>query len=208
MVQGKPRLPAEQRRALIIDAARDAFLQAGEGMKGVSTRAIAQRAGVDEALIYRHFGTKENLYLEAVAAPVEQLVNRLIEQAQQMVIEDEPVDRVQREWDLSFQYLMWLFELPSGILRAVGMLLIGDRDRAEAFYQRVLGPGLRRLDELVSGELRYWQHGKFSVPLSVRMALTTAVFLIIESETSGQPLDRETAAREITDLLIYGMVKR
>jgi AcrR family transcriptional regulator len=54
-------------RQLLLDAARDAF--AARGFRGTSTRDIAERAGVTEVMIFRHFGSKANLFQEAVVTP-------------------------------------------------------------------------------------------------------------------------------------------
>ena len=54
-------------RQLLLTAARDIFAE--RGYKGTSTRDIAERAGVTEVMIFRHFGTKANLFQEAVVAP-------------------------------------------------------------------------------------------------------------------------------------------
>lgn len=43
---------------------------ARRGYAGTATRAIATEAGVAEALIFRHFGSKANLYREVVLAPL------------------------------------------------------------------------------------------------------------------------------------------
>jgi len=48
----------------MLDAALDAFAELG--YDGASTRAIAGRAGVNQGLIPYYFGTKENLWHEAV----------------------------------------------------------------------------------------------------------------------------------------------
>lgn len=45
-------------------AARE--LIAREGLRGVSVREVARHAGVDPALIYRHFPNKEQLFIEAL----------------------------------------------------------------------------------------------------------------------------------------------
>jgi AcrR family transcriptional regulator len=58
-------MPASRCRQLILNEARTAFLEAGEGINGVSARAIAQRCGVDQALIFRHFGKPNSLSPEA-----------------------------------------------------------------------------------------------------------------------------------------------
>lgn len=53
-------MPAEKRRMQILDAAMDLFARQGYG--GTTTRQIAEHAGVNEAIIFRHFGCKEDLY--------------------------------------------------------------------------------------------------------------------------------------------------
>ena len=54
-------------RTLILGAAREVF--AAKGFKGTSTRDIAKRAQLTEVMIFRHFGTKANLFQEAVITP-------------------------------------------------------------------------------------------------------------------------------------------
>jgi TetR/AcrR family transcriptional regulator len=62
---------ADQTRARILDAATREF--SGNGLAGARTERIAEAAGVNKALIYYYFRSKEALYdeaLEAVAARV------------------------------------------------------------------------------------------------------------------------------------------
>ena len=54
------RLPAEERRKQLIEVAIDLFSKKGFG--GTTTREIAAAAGVTEAIIFRHFATKQDLY--------------------------------------------------------------------------------------------------------------------------------------------------
>src|SRR5579859_3941748 len=54
------RLSAPKRRKQLIEVAIGLFAQ--QGYRGTTTRQIADRAGVTEAIIYRHFPTKEDLY--------------------------------------------------------------------------------------------------------------------------------------------------
>jgi TetR/AcrR family transcriptional regulator len=56
-------MPAEQRKASIVDAALALFARAG--FNGTTTKAIAQAAGISEATMFQHFATKEELYVEA-----------------------------------------------------------------------------------------------------------------------------------------------
>ena len=55
-----PRLTAEARREAIVDAVRDVFAE--KGFDGTTTRELAKAAGVSEALLYKHFPSKESLY--------------------------------------------------------------------------------------------------------------------------------------------------
>lgn len=54
------RMSAEDRRSQVLDAAMDLF--ARQGYRGTTTRQIADHAGVNEAIIFRHFASKEELY--------------------------------------------------------------------------------------------------------------------------------------------------
>jgi AcrR family transcriptional regulator len=54
------RVSAEDRRQQILEVATGLF--ARQGYEGTTTRQIAQRASVNEAIIFRHFPSKEDLY--------------------------------------------------------------------------------------------------------------------------------------------------
>ena len=58
------RLAARDRRLQIMEAAKELF--AGQGLEGTTTRQIAERARVNEAIIFRHFPSKEDLYWEII----------------------------------------------------------------------------------------------------------------------------------------------
>ena len=56
------RLDSDERRQAIVDAAVPLF--ARKGFSGATTRELAEAAGVSEALLYRHFPSKQLLYSE------------------------------------------------------------------------------------------------------------------------------------------------
>ncbi len=56
-------------KAAILVAARERFAAAGFG--GTTIRAIAVAAGVDAALVHHYFGSKEDLFVAALALPVD-----------------------------------------------------------------------------------------------------------------------------------------
>lgn len=55
-----PRLTAEARKEAIVEAVQDVFAE--KGFEGTTTRDLAKAAGVSEALLYKHFPSKESLY--------------------------------------------------------------------------------------------------------------------------------------------------
>jgi AcrR family transcriptional regulator len=83
-------------RALILDAARDAL--AAEGYAATTTRAIAERAGVQLSLVHYHFRGKQQL----LAAVLIQENERLLER--QRALFDEPGSLADK-WRAACAYL-------------------------------------------------------------------------------------------------------
>ena len=65
--RGRPRGVSDS-RARIIASAVDDFGE--KGYDGATVRSIAARAGVDSALVHHYFGTKADLFAEAVGIPL------------------------------------------------------------------------------------------------------------------------------------------
>jgi AcrR family transcriptional regulator len=85
----KRRSDGAQNREAILAVALAALTESGD----VSLNAIAKRAGVANATLYRHFPTRENLVLEVYRHEVRQLVDA----ADQLLAEREPAEAL-REW--------------------------------------------------------------------------------------------------------------
>ncbi|HEV7870618.1 MAG TPA: helix-turn-helix domain-containing protein [Modestobacter sp.] len=70
------RLDPEQRRATILDAAREAFAQAP--YEAVSVAGIAAAADSSEALVHRYFASKGVLYLAVLQESFDELLTRQV----------------------------------------------------------------------------------------------------------------------------------
>jgi len=70
--RGTTRLPAEARRAQIIETAAGAFLHAG--FDATSMEDVAQNAGISRVLVYRKFDTKRQLYRAVLASVTDEFV--------------------------------------------------------------------------------------------------------------------------------------
>ena len=75
------RMSAAARRSSILAAARKAFTETGD-MNGTTIRHIAERGGISEGVIYRHFESKDQLFIEAVVEPLSQAVDDLVAASQ------------------------------------------------------------------------------------------------------------------------------
>jgi len=69
------RLKGPERRATLLDAARDVFGR--EGYHAASMEAVARRAGVTKPTLYDHFPSKRDLYLALIDADLETLRRRV-----------------------------------------------------------------------------------------------------------------------------------
>lgn len=68
----RTRLDPDARRAAILDAAAEAFTD--QPYSEVTVSSIARRAGASDALLYRYFSGKEELYTEIVRLTIDELV--------------------------------------------------------------------------------------------------------------------------------------
>jgi AcrR family transcriptional regulator len=81
MATPQTRFSSADRREQILDVATGLFAQ--QGFQGTTTKVIAEKSGVTEALIFRHFASKEELYWAVIerkincAAPLERLLENL-----------------------------------------------------------------------------------------------------------------------------------
>jgi AcrR family transcriptional regulator len=73
------RLPADQRRAQLLEVARDRF--ADLGFHATSMDEIAEAAGVTKPVLYQHFPSKRALYCELLDDTGRQLLERIAESA-------------------------------------------------------------------------------------------------------------------------------
>jgi AcrR family transcriptional regulator len=81
----------------LLDAAEQLLLEVGHA--GITTRRLAETAGVNHGLVHYYFGSNENLLVRAL----ERFTDRLIERQRELYASDEPfVDK----WRTAMRYLV------------------------------------------------------------------------------------------------------
>ncbi len=81
MRESRPKLSTPKRRENILRSAHGVFTE--KGFKGTTTKELAKAAGISEALLFRHFPTKEALYSAVQASccereekgPIDKILN-------------------------------------------------------------------------------------------------------------------------------------
>lgn len=175
-------MPAAERKEQIIEAARTVFVDAGYA--GARIQDISREAGVNEAVLYRHFASKDDLFQAAIVAPlgdrVEQLL-RLGEGAREA---------------LAAQPTLYVTELLTELLRAVsdlapslGVVLFTKSDRSGPFYASHVAPAIDRLAQAIEDHDEDWEHRPFSARLVVMMAVGACLMLTADQRLGRKDVD-------------------
>lgn len=83
-------LPADERRLGILKAAREVF--ARTGLQGARTRDLAKAAGINQATLFIHFESKEELFAAAVLQPLVALFEEIRERYEIYELAGSPED--------------------------------------------------------------------------------------------------------------------
>ncbi|MBV6507880.1 MAG: hypothetical protein JJLCMIEE_00938 [Acidimicrobiales bacterium] len=195
----RQRLTREERRDQIIEAARGVFLSVGPRAR---TRDIAEAAGVNEALLYQHFRSKEEIFEEAVVYPVERVVTQLA--ADVAALPDHLGYEMHREITESF-----IRELLVATRDSVSLLttvLFSEPEAGRAFYRNRIWPLIDTVAAIVTRNLPAWEHRDFDVETTVRAVLWMSLGVSIDSELTGREFDPEVVARQLTELIFRGLL--
>ena len=96
----KPRLPRDERRALLLAAALEVFTAAG--YHSAAMDEIADRAGVSKPVLYQHFPSKLELYLAVLDLHIDSLVFQI---QRSIAANTENADRVRATVDAYFDFI-------------------------------------------------------------------------------------------------------
>jgi AcrR family transcriptional regulator len=194
------RLTAEARKSSILAAARRAFSETGD-MNGTTIKLIAERSGISEGVIYRHFESKDQLFFEAVVEPLKQAVDDLVA-ATEIVDQDEPLTP-QRQLETMTGLYRQLTSTLEHILPLLGLVLFGDPQVARRFYRENFAVAMDRL----AGAWREVED-RYGFPfespdISARAVMGMALILALESHHTPK-FDRDRAVSLISEGTVKG----
>lgn len=140
------RMPAEERKKQILLSAIRVFAQST--YHGATTKSIAEEAGVTEALLYRYFGSKRDMFTEAICHTAGRLTNDLEELLKQY--RDDPLQAITQ----CVEYYVSILESHGDLARMIFLVLaeLDEQDVREAYL-----PFQKRAVEAMAESIRHWQ---------------------------------------------------
>lgn len=199
------RMSAEERKLQLLRVAVSLFSQKGFG--GTTTREIAQAAGVSEAMVFRHFATKQELYsaiLDHKACsgdsmnPESMVAEALKQKNDRAVFEQLAFGALDHhESDPEFQRLL---------LHAA----LEGHELAEMFFEKFI----RRVYELLGDYIAERQRDGAMVKVDPAIVIRSFIGMIIHHSLNNNLWDpnrrllkisNQDAAKHFTEILLHGI---
>ncbi|MEA2673806.1 MAG: hypothetical protein QOI92_998 [Chloroflexota bacterium] len=195
----RQRLNAEDRRQRIIDSSKPVFMRSG--LAGTRVRDLAAAAGVNEALLYHYFASKEDLFEAAITQPLDAAVEGTAEKAVPAFDASGAVMRAQTE--------AFIYDLLKAMQQAtplLGLVLFGDHASGRRYWRERFEPALERIRAVARRNVAHWPHREYDPELVVDMIFGTTLFLALEDRfRGGKKRDLHIAARELCNVLFDGI---
>jgi AcrR family transcriptional regulator len=198
-------MAAEDRRHQILHVAVTLFSQRGFG--GTTTKEIAQAAGISEAMVFRHYATKQELYsaiLDHKACsgdsmnPEEMVAEALKQKDDRAVFQQLALGALEHhECDPEFQRLL---------LHAA----LEKHELAEMFFEKFV----RRVYELLGGYITDRQGDGAMIKIDPAIVVRAFVGMIIHHSLNNNLWDpqrrllnisNDEAAKQFADILLNGI---
>ena len=196
------RRSGDETRTLILRAAAHLFRKQGFARTG--TRDIAARAGVPERLLYRHFGTKRQLFQQVASAPLNEFVRHFIEYWDDREAQSLTLD------DVSLKFVDGLMQLFAKNHRLIIDLVSGDIDDNPTSSVHV---GSRLFNSLFENLTKHGRHEAaqlgtnahtLSYDIRLAFALVLSVSLFGNLLFMGKPPSRRQQVEEIARFIVRG----
>jgi AcrR family transcriptional regulator len=198
-IANKTRVDGAKRRELILEAAREAFL--AEGFSGARTRDIAERAGVTEALVYRHFASKKELFEEAILAPLDQWAASLPHYVTLTVGAPEAERRA-----LTRVSNAQLLRATVQIMPLLGVVLFANGEDGRSFFLTRFLPLIERTAAESRAYGKGWTRPDLDMKVVAQAALGLYLLAAMEARFSGTEVDVEHVASQFVDLIYDGIM--
>ncbi len=203
------RMAAGDRRQQILEVAVRLFSQ--KGFRGTTTKEIAVAAGVNEAIIFRHFATKSDLY----TAIIDQKANSAEAQALQNALEEAIGRGDDRQVFESFAFhLLEFHERDDTAMRVLMYSALEGHELAEMIFRNHIAKKHRQLADYVKRRIAEGAFRRVNPMAAVRgfvgMVINHAMVNKFFRRDGRELLDitNRQAAAAFTDLFLASMTNQ
>lgn len=195
----RKRLPAARRRASILEAAREIFLKSGYA--GARTREIAHQAGIAEAMLYRHFASKDEIFEQAIVEPLETVIAGIVERSARLRSQD--ADREQEFAELNEYVLEEMVKL----VPLLGVALFADQDAGKQLYRDRIHPLLQDWMRLSERGLKDVDRRDVDTEFVFTAFFGMMFYFALDSIFRDAELDVHRVAVGVEELILYGVTR-
>ncbi|MBI1179304.1 MAG: TetR family transcriptional regulator [Alphaproteobacteria bacterium] len=194
----RKRLSAEERRAQILKAAQRVFIRSGLG--GSRTRELAREAGVNEATLFAHFKTKEELFDAAVVEPLERLAEKEIEIARSY----NGASTVEEQRRLNVEAHRRLLDTIVDVYPLLMTGLFSDSERGRRFYASHLYPWFQAMATTIRESLGGRRRKDLDPEVLSMVGVGAYLAIVMDHTFLGKDLDHEKMIRIVSTLFDSG----
>lgn len=203
-------MPGDMRREQILGTAVELFSK--HGFRGTTTKEIARASGVSEAMVFKHFATKDELY-GAI------LDNKACQGEMQFPwAEDSEIQQaMEKRDDYAVFYNLALHAMnkhqaDTGFLRLLFFSALEEHDLADRFFQEFV----TKIYEFISSYIKKRQKEGAMRDIEPRIAVRAFLGMMIHQSLNNILWDKgrtllnisnEKAAKNFTEILLRGIAK-
>jgi AcrR family transcriptional regulator len=196
------RFSAEDRRHQILHVATELF--ASKGYEGATTREIAKRAKVNEAIIFRHFPTKDELYWAVIEAKCQQSAKKSF-----MADILQAGHSVRDTFVTLAETILRRREKDQTLTRLLLFSALENHRLSQRFFQSYIADYYEALGDYIQQRIDAGEFRKLDPQLSARGFLGMVVYhSLIQDLFGGNKFHRydvREVAESMTDIWLQGM---
>ncbi len=202
-VATQQRFTAEDRKQQILQVATELF--ASKGYEGTTTREIAKRAKVNEAIIFRHFPTKEDLYWAVIEAKCAMNAGRQI-----MISILEAGDDVRTTFVTLAETMLRRREKDPSLMRLLLFSALENHRLSQRFFQTYIADYYEVLSDFIRQKIASGEFRNVNSQMAARGYLGMLVYHNMVQGIFGanrfQTFDLREVAENLTDIWLRGML--
>jgi AcrR family transcriptional regulator len=192
-------MSGEERREQILGFAREEFLN--RGLAGARVQDVADAAGVNIALVYKHFPSKDELFEQAVMSPLRDRLTGLIEEIRELPVDPEGRASI----ELIREFFLTLLTTFTESVEEIGVVLFGHGDHSQAVYSKHVRPLIDAAVEASKTTLGRWPSRTYDVDIAMQATFGMAFWVALDRSMRGRKESLDQIAEQLADILFHGI---